>query len=1299
MRKSIKKSLAVALSALMMFPAQPVAAASEYVLPDAGEQRLERVSVHTASDADEADVTEDSGDVSEAVSSGRDDTVQNDSVQEADGSFSDDLEYDLEEVKEEAKRPELNEAFDEELSEEISEEEELEEATPGDALRGTPQEEVIFNTGNAKVSVVTYEDFMESELGDAYFAEDGSYTIQIPEDNPFFPYEVQFTYDGEVTEEWFMSPDDSVEIGGHEFYVSAYFDGTEVTQMSLNVAGETVVVYPEKKEFTDEGGAAMFSLLPLEEKSLTVDLSGFTPVELTMVSIDSLFAGDTELEDTDKIVWKPRWANNHYNISSQGDLIDLSYQTRYGYSYWEMIVGEADQLAVSNIRYYVHADCTESDEWLNAAAYVQDEQNGRSSVQVQWVDYNDYYDDEGDSRYLEIDLLADELEDQDQVYIGLEVNQEIFEDVLYNDLRAFAGMYSSAEGLKNAEDITDQIFCEDMSAADAGYLIDLDSDEDIWITLAAYDAAGKVIGCLPMELRIYEDADYIGIDLYTASGESASRNGFGIAARNNYRERIFELRAGYPADDTYHLVMEYRMADDEGNAQITGAFVGKYESLAAAKAAGAKDIKDVLFAEGQGYAADFSKGVYFTIFAGENENTEQDMYTCCIKTEEGSILADDNTNVYFYGVKDAEGDYVNSYEISSDEDDYADHTYLTILVDSDADLTALAPEFSIVDGAVLYAEGGSTPEESGKSVHDFSKGPVQYTVSAEDKENAQNYWLQIVQPKEGEGFLYVNSLADEDADTVEKNGVVYSTREMFLDGRYDYKHDILLLNMGTEAIPNLAVELDSDQVELDEYWTLGGVYELMGFSGVGSDDTWNQAKLRLLPKEDVVSGSDISGTLTIKSGDTPLIVFTLTGVAGDPGIVTTDIPAAVKYVHYGTMIQNNNKYDFNTVTYQKTKGTLPNGMVLKANGELYGVPTETGEFSFTVRMTNSYDDFASSAADFTLTVIENTNANVDGATDQDYNLIERVPNITLSNTRDYTMTSAGIFDEWVNLYLDGVMLTEGVDYSAESGSTRLTIRSQTLKSDNTVGTHTLSAEFRTGEAKTLKRAAQNYEVTRKDSSGSSSGSGSSGGSGGGSSSGTSASSAGSLTRDPKKGYVNSQTGIVTGSGDGYARWQQDENGWKLIYADGTAAAGYTVPQENGETAEQVIWEKVNNSWYAFGVNGYLASGWVFDYQLNEWYCISEDSGMQTGWYFEPQDGNTYYLNPVNGALVHGWQEIEGKWYYLNEISAAPTWAYDPEAKNWFYNVSSRTKPWGALYRNEETPDGYRADEDGVCAER
>ena len=74
----------------------------------------------------------------------------------------------------------------------------------------------------------------------------------------------------------------------------------------------------------------------------------------------------------------------------------------------------------------------------------------------------------------------------------------------------------------------------------------------------------------------------------------------------------------------------------------------------------------------------------------------------------------------------------------------------------------------------LYAEGSSTQEVSGESVHDFSNGPVQYSVSAEDREHSKNYWLQIIKPEAGASTLYVNSFADEDAETKTEEGAVSS---------------------------------------------------------------------------------------------------------------------------------------------------------------------------------------------------------------------------------------------------------------------------------------------------------------------------------------------------------------------------------------------------------------------------------------------------------------------------------------------------------------------------------------------
>lgn len=1168
------------------------------------------------------------------------------------------------------------------------------------------EEGILFNTGNHVYQVVSREDFFDNELGDAFFEEDGSYTINIPEMNPFFPYEVEFTYEGKKVREWFMTPDDCVEIGGHAFYVSACFDGTVVTQMSLKVAGDTVVVYPEEKEFTDEeqGEVSPLSLLPLDEIRLSVDLTAYTPVELTMVSVDEIFTGENALKDTEKIAWSMDYEED-FVISSPGDKIDLSYGTCYASSYgetWEMIVGDADQLNGNNIRYRINTKIINSRDWLRTKLCSSDDLGIKTIIELTEDDvyYQDLYRSE---RELYMRIPSNQLGENKMAYVGLDINSSVFSHTGYAELKVYEGKFTSVSEALSGTDITNQIIPSDLNNTDAGYLIEL--YEDQWVTMVTFDLAGQPTGCLPFVI-------YMGrrnMENHVSSG-----NLFALTAENQiiyitdrqqnrrkdgYNEVTYTLYKGYKAEEKYHLKLSYYTEGESDASKVTAAYVGNYSSIEEAIGAGGGNIKDELFGNTRsGFQSDYSKGVDFTIFVGGDGTENQEVYHYKVKAVEGmkEPPMSGNTYVDFWGVVDKDGGYIHSYVLEK-EDSYAEGCYVTILVDKDVDLTKLALEFT-ARNLKLYAEGSSSPEVSGKSYHDFSQGAVQFTASAENGIGAKNYWVQVIPVGIGEGKLYINSLADKEAKTRVENGITYSIREMYLDGRYDYIHDIVLVNIGKEELPALSAELISEEVELDDYWSLTGNSSFQGVNidGINSSlsygDLWNQAKLRIRARDGMADGRDITGTLTIKSGENILMVLTLTGTVGDPSITTKEIPQAVKYVPYGTMIQNNNKYQWNTVSYSYIGGTLPGGMEIRPNGELYGVPTETGTFTFTVRMDNSYDDFSSSERTFTLTVIENTDGNVESATDQGYYLTERIQNISMNSNQDQTMVSEGVFDEFVDLFLDGEKLVKGVDYDAESGSTRITIRGQTLKKSNTPGKHTLGIEFRTKDTNTLKRAAQNYEITKK------SGGSSSGGSGGSSSSGNTSSSSSakaSVTSDAKKGQMNSQAGIITGAGAGYAHWQQNEAGWQLIYADGTMAKGHMAEQSDGTVVEQILWELINGRWYAFGADGNLKSGWVFDYALSGWYLVSSENGMQSGWYQDPTDGYYYYLEPVTGKIAAGWKEIDRKWYYFNEIILQSTWNYDVKTGSWYYDTRSKNKPYGAMYSDEMTPDRYFVGKDGV----
>lgn len=96
----------------------------------------------------------------------------------------------------------------------------------------------------------------------------------------------------------------------------------------------------------------------------------------------------------------------------------------------------------------------------------------------------------------------------------------------------------------------------------------------------------------------------------------------------------------------------------------------------------------------------------------------------------------------------------------------------------------------------------------------------------------------------------------------------------------------------------------------------------------------------------------------------------------------------------------------------------------------------------------------------------------------------------------------------------------------------------------------------------------------------------------------------------------------------YAGWEYDASGWWFQNSDGTYPVG--------------SWKEIDNQWYYFDANGYMAVGWV-----------------QSG-------GNWYYCNPDGSLAVNCW--INGTYY-----------------------IGSN----GAMYVDRTTPDGYRVGADGA----
>lgn len=129
--------------------------------------------------------------------------------------------------------------------------------------------------------------------------------------------------------------------------------------------------------------------------------------------------------------------------------------------------------------------------------------------------------------------------------------------------------------------------------------------------------------------------------------------------------------------------------------------------------------------------------------------------------------------------------------------------------------------------------------------------------------------------------------------------------------------------------------------------------------------------------------------------------------------------------------------------------------------------------------------------------------------------------------------------------------------------------------------------------------------------------------------------------------------------------------------ESSAGRWVSVTLENGKTAWRYQAKSSDTDVYA-GRWGYIRNPYAPAGQESYgWFHFGEDGIMHSGW-FTDNDGNIYYLNPImdgcQGAMLTGWQQIEGKWYFLRDWTGAP---------------------YGSLLRNGRTPDGYTVDADGV----
>lgn len=187
------------------------------------------------------------------------------------------------------------------------------------------------------------------------------------------------------------------------------------------------------------------------------------------------------------------------------------------------------------------------------------------------------------------------------------------------------------------------------------------------------------------------------------------------------------------------------------------------------------------------------------------------------------------------------------------------------------------------------------------------------------------------------------------------------------------------------------------------------------------------------------------------------------------------------------------------------------------------------------------------------------------------------------------------------------------------------------------------------------------------------GQGNNGGSGNGSGNG----SGGSYRPVKSTGFICPQVSARETAG----QWIQTGEDWQFRFSGGAMAMD--------------CWIFKGGEWYHMGADGLMDRGWHYQKETGSWYYLRENGAMKKGWI--QLSGIWYYLGTADGRMAVGWQSIGEKWYYLNPAEPVPVPATDPVTGQTVQSTEGQL-PYGAMYQNRKTPDGFMTGADGAWME-
>ena len=1027
-------------------------------------------------------------------------------------------------------------------------------------------EEVAFRVGGLDVIATSDPEKPGSEDEDGNvlpyvpFEDDGSYTIILPVGEAT-PYTVWFLVDGREFPYVFGTESDTTTIGGHEFRVQCQEmpEIPEDEQLFVTVGGEQIPLIPEDVPTT-------ISMMPLTEKRYSLNLTGRFPSELKEFGIsDILTKASAENTTSEQVAAWAKWnyydedgnkidENDNYTLVGNEKVIDLSYSGNTYNIQLELIIGTVDQLNPNNQRYIIDVYVSQV-SYLNPFAFTFDDAATNNDPIYSNYYYEGYYYVDGQKKgEYRVTVKSESNWDGDSP-VALKLEEEpnfwrTFNADKNLTYEIYEGYHESADGLTGSVKAG---FTGDGLTKD--YHVDNIDDRPAFTAVFSRD--GEVVHVMPFYIGLYKNVDHAFLN-GSLFEETADGRFVNVANSNEslkdpvtgLRQSKYVMYEGKEPNAEYYARANFRHNDQNVNNEIKDyvkkTVDGYYKTEAEATGT---DITADLFGD-NGYKANYSNGKTFTIILKSGAIQYLSLKTVAYEAPVLSLpdapdpLSEDTYFRMKGAIQDAEESKTSlaAYFMPYDADSYYYNGFQTVfLLDGSspvAENSTIKPVFWTGNKVVMFAgahnvddkakEGGTesaVKQVSGESTQEFKNGEaILYSAAAENGANLKNYWVTFVTQQTDCAKLFVNGTNDE---THKDEATGNPIREVMLTEAYGNHHDIFFANIGDQEMTGLTVTLtDAQNIALDDYWVIGDTKTLAPFTTTNKTTTYgelaNVAKIRLVPQKDAQgnpTAGDIKGTLKIESTNGGSVTITLTGKSGAPKIVTDKIRDGIKFVHYSSLIQTNYMYGTGDIEFKITSGRLPNGMQIKPNGEIYGVPTEVGEFTIGVTATNKTSNLSDSKT-YTFKIEPNTNENVEAANmdDQGYALLNRLDltDFTNGNIPDSMLRSAGEYDQFMNVYLDGRELTPNTDYTSEEGSTKITVRSQTFRNAGN-GTHTISAEFRTGHSTsgTMKRTAQNFTI-----SGLSTPSYNPGGSSGGSSSGGGSSSS---NRRPSSGTPKPST--------------------------------------------------------------------------------------------------------------------------------------------------------------------------------